>query len=272
MSPRVSPAAPPSRRIRQQVIDAPIDVLDWPRALDVIAGWAARRESRVVCICNAHSVVTASQDPVFRNIIESADMATADGMPVVWMLRRLGFAWQPRLDGPELMWRSCAQAARRGDRVFLYGNTPETLAALERRLREAFPSLVLVGAISPPFRELDPAEDERNVQQIARSGAQLVFVSLGCPRQERWMHAHRGRIDAVMVGVGAAFDFHAGTVRRAPPWMQASGLEWLHRLLAEPRRLWRRYLVTNSLYLAGAARQLLRRPWARAAAQDRPGG
>jgi N-acetylglucosaminyldiphosphoundecaprenol N-acetyl-beta-D-mannosaminyltransferase len=257
-------------RLRQLVLDAPIDVLGWRQALDTIASWASRRESRMVCICNAHSVVTASSDPGYRAVIEAADMATADGMPVVWMLRRLGFPTQPRLDGPDLMWRYCAEAARRGERIFLYGNTPATLAALEQRLRQAFPSLALVGSISPPFRELSAEEDERIVQRIERSGAQVVFVSLGCPKQERWMHAHLGRIHAVMVGVGAAFDFHAGTVRRAPRWMQASGLEWLHRLCAEPRRLWRRYLVTNSRYVAGAARQLLSRKTASGADATRP--
>jgi N-acetylglucosaminyldiphosphoundecaprenol N-acetyl-beta-D-mannosaminyltransferase len=256
---RIAPAMTRAQRVRQRVLDAPIDVLSWRQALDTIAGWASRRESRVVCICNAHSVVTASNDPGFRRVIESADMATADGMPVVWMLRRLGFATQPRIDGPELMWRYCEEAQHRGERIFLYGNTDATLATLRSRLAESFPRLHVVGALSPPFRELDAAEDEAIVTTIAASGAQVVFVSLGCPKQERWMEAHRGRIPAVMIGVGAAFDFHAGTVQRAPPWMQSRGLEWLHRLFAEPRRLWRRYLVTNSQYVWGAARQLATR-------------
>jgi N-acetylglucosaminyldiphosphoundecaprenol N-acetyl-beta-D-mannosaminyltransferase len=254
----VRPFATRVRRVRQHVLDAPIDVLSWRQALDTIAGWATRRESRVVCICNAHSVVTATNDPAFRQVVESADMATADGMSVVWMLRRLGFGTQPRIDGPELMWRYCAEAERRGERVFLYGNTDDTLVALRARLADAFPGLQVVGALAPPFRDLEADEDDAIVERIADSGAQVVFVSLGCPKQEHWMHAHRGRIPAVMIGVGAAFDFHSGAVNRAPGWMQSAGLEWLHRLFTEPRRLWRRYLVTNSQYVYGAARQLAR--------------
>jgi N-acetylglucosaminyldiphosphoundecaprenol N-acetyl-beta-D-mannosaminyltransferase len=246
-------------RVRQQVLDAPIDVLTWRQALDSIAGWAARRESRVVCICNAHSVVSASQDDDFRTVLEHADMATPDGMPVAWMLRRLGFASQDRIDGPELMWRYCAEAQVRGERIFLYGSTDDTLCRLTQRLAAAFPALQIAGAHSPPFRPLEPEEDAAVVRRINESGAQVVFVSLGCPKQEFWMHDHRHRVRAVMIGVGAAFDFHAGIVQRAPVWMQTSGLEWLHRLWTEPRRLWRRYLVSNTRYVVGAARQLIGR-------------
>jgi N-acetylglucosaminyldiphosphoundecaprenol N-acetyl-beta-D-mannosaminyltransferase len=251
-----------SGRVRQRVLDAPIDVITWRDALDTLAGWAARRESRVVCVCNAHSVVCASEDPEFRSVLHESDLTTPDGMPVAWMLRRLGYGSQQRIDGPGLMWRYCAEAQHRGDRIFLYGSTPDTLDRLQRRLADAFPGLTVAGAYSPPFRDLDDEEDAEVVRTINESGAQLVFVSLGCPKQEHWMRAHRGRIQAVMVGVGAAFDFHAGVVRRAPLWMQRSGFEWLHRLCSDPRRLWRRYLVSNTRYVAGATRQLVwgRRP------------
>lgn len=140
--------------------------------------------------------------------------------------------------------------------VYFYGSTEATLALLKRRLREAFPALRM-RMESPPFRALTAEEDSATVDRINSSGAGLVFVGLGCPKQERWMAEHRGRIHAVMIGVGAAFDFHAGTVRRAPAWMRDNGFEWLHRLLSEPRRLWKRYLVTNTLFIIGAARQLL---------------
>ena len=139
----------------------------------------------------------------------------------------------------------------------LFGSTDSTLASLQRILKQRWPALRIAGAHAPPFRSLNPDEDEAAVRQINASGAHSVWVSLGCPKQELWMAAHRGRINAVMVGVGAAFDFHAGTVSRAPAWMRSNGLEWLHRLASEPRRLWRRYLVTNTLFLLGAARQLL---------------
>ena len=155
------------------------------------------------------------------------------------------------------MWRYCQQAASTGTSVFLLGSTEATLHALEQRLKAAFPQLRIAGLLSPPFRALTPAEDADLVERVNASGAGVVFVSLGCPKQERWMAEHRGRIHAVMLGVGAAFDFHSGLVRRAPAWMRNAGLEWLHRLASEPGRLWKRYLSTNSAFIAGAIRQLL---------------
>lgn len=244
-----------SRRVTASVLGASIDVLKWDTALVRIAKWAAARESRYVCICNAHSVVTAGQDPEFGRIVEAADMATPDGAPVAGMLRRSGFDKQQRINGPDLMWRYCAQAARRGECIYLYGGTPETLELLQLRLKETFPGLLIGGAHSPPFRAATKEEDEADVARINSSGAGTVWVSLGCPKQEQWMAAHRGRIDAVMIGVGAAFDYHAGTIQRAPLWMQNAGLEWLHRLASEPKRLWRRYLVTNTLFVVGAIGQ-----------------
>ncbi|AUN95718.1 glycosyltransferase [Pseudazoarcus pumilus] len=238
------------------MIGSPIDVLDWDGALRQIHAWAIERESRYVCICNAHSVVTARQDANFGEIIRNADMATADGAPVAWLMRRLGHAGQQRINGPDLMWRYCEDAARRGESIFLYGASQATLDALVERLQTTFPGLGIAGAISPPYRALTPQEDAENVERINASGAGTVWVSLGCPKQEQWMAAHHGRIHAVMIGVGAAFDYHAGTLRRAPLWMQRNGLEWLYRLCSEPRRLWRRYLVTNTLFVMHAARQL----------------
>lgn len=244
-------------RVVRQVLGAAIDVLDWDAALRRVEAWADRREARYVCICNAHSAVTAARDAAFQAAVGGADMATPDGAPVAWMLRRLGFAGQQRISGPDLMWRLCERAAASGRTIYLLGSTEPTLAALQARLRAHWPALVIAGAMSPPFRPLSADEDRALVDTVNASGAHLVFVSLGCPKQERWMAEHRGRIAGVMLGVGAAFDFHAGTVRRAPAWMQRHGLEWLHRLASEPRRLWRRYLVTNTAFILGAARQLL---------------
>lgn len=248
-----------AERRRIPVLGQPLDAVTWDEALTRIGGWASQRESRYVCISNAHSVVTGSQDAAFARVLQGADLVTPDGAPVAWMLRRLGVPAQERINGPDLMWRYCAQAARRREAVFLYGGTPQTLDLLQQRLKAAFPGVVIAGAVSPPFRAATPDEIARDVQAINDSGAGTVWVSLGCPKQELWMAARRGQIRAVMIGVGAAFDYHAGTIKRAPPWMQRAGLEWLHRLLSEPRRLWRRYLVTNSLFIWGAARQLLRR-------------
>ncbi len=247
------------RRVTTPVLGVPIDVLGWDAALSRISTWAAARESRYVCICNSHSVVTAGQDAAFGRIIEAADMATPDGAPVARMLQILGSPAQQRINGPDLMWKYCEQAALRGESIYLYGGLSDTLALLQQRLKAAFPGLLIAGAYSPPFRLATAEEDEADVARINAAGAGTVWVSLGCPKQEQWMAAHRGRVNAVMVGVGAAFDYHAGTIKRAPKWMQNAGLEWLHRLCSEPRRLWKRYLVTNTLFIAGAASQLLRR-------------
>lgn len=244
-------------RTLEQILGATIDVLDWDEALERISAWANARESRIVCLCNVHSLVTARRDPAFGEVIREADLAAPDGMPVAWMLRRLGHIGQKRISGPDLMWRYCAGAAARGEKIFLFGAGDATLVALEKRLRAAFPGLIIAGAHSPPFRDLTNEEDREIIDRINASGANTVWVALGCPKQEQWMHAHRGHIRAVMLGVGAAFDYHAGTLRRAPRWMQFLGMEWLHRLACEPRRLWKRYLLTNTLFILGAARQLI---------------
>ena len=244
------------QRITAPVLGVPIDVIGWDGALARIGAWAAVNQSRYVCICNAHSVVTATQDPSFGHIVAMADMATPDGAPVARMLRYAGHRSQQRVNGPDLMWRYCALAARRGERIYLYGGTAATLDLLQQKLLAAFPGLVIAGARSPPFRVLTAEEEAADIARINASGAGTVWVSLGCPKQEIWMAARRGRINAVMIGVGAAFDYHAGTIRRAPLWMQHAGLEWLYRLAAEPQRLWRRYLVTNTLFILGAAQHL----------------
>jgi N-acetylglucosaminyldiphosphoundecaprenol N-acetyl-beta-D-mannosaminyltransferase len=246
----------PDRRTLN-VLGAPIDLMSWEAVLSGISAWAARHDSRYVCICNAHSVVTAGQDADFGRVIAEADLATPDGAPVAWMLRQLGFSSQERINGPDLMWKYCARAATREESIFLYGSSEQTLATLQTRLTQAFPGLRMAGAISPPFRALSAGELASHIAQINASGAGTVWVSLGCPKQEKWMAEQRGKINAVMIGVGAAFAYHAGTIKRAPPWMQRNGLEWLHRLVAEPGRLWKRYLVTNTLFVLGAIRQLV---------------
>ncbi|NMG72259.1 WecB/TagA/CpsF family glycosyltransferase [Parazoarcus communis] len=236
-----------------------IDAVTWTEALGRIRDWAKSRQSRYVCICNSHSVVTATQDPVFRAVVNDADLATPDGAPVAWMLRKLGFGAQERINGPDLMWRYMEEAASRDESIFLYGGAEHTLQKLREVLASRFPNLKIAGAYSPPFRPLSVEEDNAIVSMINDSGAGTVWVSLGCPKQEKWMQDHRGRIFGVMVGVGAAFDYHAGTIKRAPLWMQRNGLEWLHRLASEPRRLWRRYFVTNTLFVLGAVKQLVYR-------------
>jgi N-acetylglucosaminyldiphosphoundecaprenol N-acetyl-beta-D-mannosaminyltransferase len=238
-----------AQRTCAPILDSIIDAASWQEVIDTLLQWAKRKESRYVSICNVHSVVTAKQNPVFRRVVNEADMATPDGMPLVWVLRRIGFQRQERINGPDLMWRLCGQVAEKGLSIFLYGSTPETLERLTNNLKISFPQLAIAGVYSPPFRLLSDEDDRKMIDLINCSGAHIVFAGLGCPKQEFWMAAHRGKVRAVMIGVGAAFDYHAGTVTRAPLWMQHSGLEWLFRLMSEPKRLWKRYLVTNSLFL-----------------------
>ncbi len=246
-------------RQTKNVIGTPIDVVDWATALDRIDLWGRGRESRYICICNAHSLVTATREPDFADALGAADMATPDGAPVAWMLRYLGARGQQRINGPDLMMRYCQRAEKTGTAIYLFGSTNATLMQLRQTLALRFPRLQVAGSQSPSFGGITVREAQTQVDLINRSGARVVFVSLGCPKQELWMAANKCKVQAVMIGVGAAFDFHAGTLQRAPAWMRNTGLEWLHRLHSEPRRLWRRYLVTNTLFVMRAVPQLFRR-------------
>ena len=248
---------PHGARRTLSVLGAPIDVITATDAIKRVSEWANTRESCYVCICNAHSVVMTRQDPAFFDAVAKADLATPDGAPVAWMLNRLGATDQERVSGPDLMLDYCAHASQWGESIYLFGSTEATLEALQSSLLQRWPELRIAGAESPPFRPMTADEDAATVQRINASGAGTVWVSLGCPKQELWMAEHRGHIRAVMLGVGAAFDFHAGTLPRAPEWMRNNGLEWLYRLVSEPRRLWKRYLLTNVAFILGAARQLI---------------
>lgn len=235
-----------------------IDALEWERAIDTISGWAERRESRFVTVCNVHSVVTAKNNRALQDAINSSDMATPDGMPIAWLIERRTKRRQERISGMEITLALCAAAEARGIVVSFYGSQSETLSLLESSLHRRFPSLKIGEMISPPYRSQSAAELAADTRALNDSGAGIVFIGLGCPKQEIWMHQNRG-IEGVQIGIGAAFDFIAGTVNRPPVWMQLIGLEWLGRLLSEPRRLWRRYLVTNSVFLAWLAQQAISR-------------
>jgi N-acetylglucosaminyldiphosphoundecaprenol N-acetyl-beta-D-mannosaminyltransferase len=244
---------------RHPVVGSLVNEVTSQQALQRIQYWASAHESRYVCACNVHMAITARGDGGFRDAILRADLVLPDGAPIAWMLRRQGVVDQPRVSGPDLMLDYMALAAQTGESVFLVGGTPKMLAALQRRLLAWWPGLRIAGAVSPPFRPQTAEEDEALVAQINASGASTVWVGLGCPKQEQWMSAHRGRVHAVMVGVGAAFAFHSGFKQRAPRWMQDHGMEWLHRLINEPGRLWRRYLSTNLRFLVAAVVQLVAR-------------
>jgi len=262
---RASAAAEGRRTV---AVGIPIDHIDRNTARQRVLAWAEAHESRYVCFVNVHSSVHAARDERHRLALLAADLAAPDGAPVAWTVGAKARAKQQRVDGPGTMWQLCVEAAAQGIKVGLYGSSPTTLAALEQTLHAALPQLQLDYVHSPPFRELSPAEDDVVCAEIAAAGVGLLFVGLGCPRQERWMAAHRGRIPAVMLGVGAAFDFHAGTVARAPAWMRERGLEWLFRMGTHPQRLGPRYVHTNTLFLAKTAREATRSLVPRSAASS----
>lgn len=235
-----------------------VDNTSYAHATRQILAWARSALSRYVCVANVHVIMESHDDPQFRRLVNEADLVTPDGMPLVWALKSMGLKQAGRVYGPDLTLHLCKAAADAGVPVGLYGGTPGSLADFAEILQRLFPTLQIGCAIAPPFRPLTPEEDAAYTQQIIESGVRILLVGIGCPKQERWMAAHKGRIPAVMVGVGAAFDFHAGRVRQAPRWMQRAGLEWAFRLAMEPRRLWKRYAKHNPRFLLFFGAQLLR--------------
>lgn len=244
-------------RISRWVLGMRVDHTSYADATRRCLAWAKAGESRYVCVSTVHMVMESYDAPAFRQVVNGADLVTPDGMPLVWALRLLGVKGATRTYGPALTPALLAEAAREGIRVGFYGGTEESLAQLLRVVHERYPGIQVSFAYSPPFRPLTPDEDEWVTQGLNRSGTQILFVGIGCPKQERWMAAHRGRVQAVMLGVGAAFDFLIGAKPQAPPLMQSLGLEWLFRLITEPRRLWRRYLKHNPRFLLFFLMQLL---------------
>lgn len=239
------------------VLGAPVEPVDLKGALARVLDWVREGSSRYVCLATVYSVMLARQCESYSKALKGADMVVADGMPLVWCLRSLGMNGVSRVAGPDLVPQLLEAAERQGIPVGFYGSRPEVIAALLENVRARYPRLQVAYAWSPPFRPLRAEEDARITEEIRGSGARLLFVGLGTPKQDLWMAAHRGAIPAVMVGVGQVFDLLAGKQRRAPRWMRALGLEWLFRLLCEPGRLWRRYLLYNPRFVWLFARQWL---------------
>jgi len=228
-----------------------VTACDYEEIVDVVSRSAKERLAAVVSLHAVHAIVESIRDPELLANVNDFDAVLPDGQPVRWALNHLyGAGLRERVYGPELMLRLCARAADDAIPIYLYGSVPDVIELLRQKLQARFPSLQIVGAESPPFRALTPEEDEGVVRRINESGAGILFIGLGCPKQDHFAADHVGRIHAVQVCVGAAFDFHAGTKPMAPAWMQRRGLEWLYRLSREPGRLWRRYLQTNSIFLA----------------------
>lgn len=223
-----------------------------------VLAWAAASESRYICVSNVHVTMESYDSSAYRAIVNAADLVTPDGVPLVWALKLLGVAAPTRVYGPTLTLHILERASAAGVAVAFYGGTPEVLARLGEACQGRFPALQIAYAHAPPFRPSTTEEDEAVVCEINRSGARIVFVGLGCPKQEIWMASHKGRVNAVMLGVGAAFDFLAGAKPQAPAWLQRAGLEWVFRLMTEPRRLWRRYAYHNPRFIALLAGQCLK--------------
>jgi len=243
------------------VLGIPLALTDYEHTMDWLDAMVASRQQGYVTAAAVHLVMVAQEDPETREAVLGADLAVPDGQPLVWALRALGHAHSSRVYGPELMARYCERSAFTGTRMYLYGGRNQgALVQLALNLRRRFPGLQIVGGYSPPYRELEASETDWVASEINRSGADVVWVGTGQPKQEKWMAAMRDRVHApLLVGVGAAFDFHAGLVPQAPQWMQSVGLEWSFRLAHEPRRLWRRYARYNPRFVAGFLGQYLGR-------------
>lgn len=247
-----------------RVIGLPVSVGSLPTMTREIVRLARRAVGAHVCVANVHMLVEARRDPALRQVLTGAAIVASDGMPLVWRLRRNGSPHAQQVRGPELMIRVCEAAAAEGLPVYFYGGDQELMTDLRVALKDRVPALQIAGMEAAPMLPRRPEVDQALVERIRDSGARVVFVGLGCPKQEFWMAAYRPHLPAVLLGVGQAFGIAAGQVPEAPEWMRRSGLEWLFRVASEPRRLWRRYLVTNSLFMAfilgEAAGRLVRRP------------
>ena len=239
------------------VVGMKVNATSYAHTVDTVLEWASAGQSCYVCISNVHMTMECHHSQSFKQIVNEADLVTPDGMPLVWMMRWLGVREQQRVRGPSLLPLLCEAAALHHLKVGFYGSTDSVLQQLVERLRCDFPRLEVAFSYSPPFRELSVIEDDDIVNNINSSGAQILFVGLGCPKQEIWMAQHRGLIMMPMLGVGAAFDICSGIKSESPLWLQKMGLEWLYRFILEPRRLWRRYLIYNPLFMWLAFIQLI---------------
>lgn len=240
-----------------EVLGVPLALVDYGRAMDWIDATVTARRRGYICVAAVHTVMLCREDPELARAVRGSSFTVPDGQPLVWALRALGHPLPSRVYGPDLMARHCERSALNGTGVFLYGGRDDdALEQLERSLRARYAGLRIAGSHSPPHHELSPQETDAVAEQINRSQADVVWVGIGVPKQEKWMAAMRERLEApVLIGVGAAFDFHAGLVSQAPPRLQRLGLEWAYRVAREPRRLWKRYLKYNPLFVAGFARQ-----------------
>jgi N-acetylglucosaminyldiphosphoundecaprenol N-acetyl-beta-D-mannosaminyltransferase len=247
----------PEEIARTNILGVGVSAVNLPMAMQAIEHWIEARTPHYVCVAGVHNIMASQHDPALRQIHNRAGLVTPDGMPLVWLSKLTGHRHVDRVYGPDLMAMLCKKSVKKGYRHFLYGSSEEVLNQLSANLSRQAPGLHIAGIYSPPYRPLTPEEDQAIVKRINDCAPDIVWVGLGTPKQDHWMADHVGRLSApVLVGVGAAFDFHAGAKRQAPYWMQRSGLEWVFRLAIEPRRLWRRYIYNNPRFVLEVFLQL----------------
>jgi len=241
----------------QDIIGIPVCDLSFEEQIDTIVNWAKNHQSKMVCVANVHMLIEARRNSDFANVLRHAALVTPDGIPLVWMLKLMGAKQAQRVAGMDILLATCERAAQAQISIFLLGSTPDILARIHQRLTTEFPRLKIAGINSPAFGSIDPTADTNTIQIINTSGAGIVFVALGCPKQELWMAKHQDKIQAVTIGVGAVFPVYAGTLKHAPKFIRSAGFEWLFRLIQEPRRLWKRYASTIPIFIWLALKQIM---------------
>lgn len=246
-------------RRRFRVVSLDVDQVTHEGAVDSVVALAESGNGSYVCFGTVHMAMESHGSPEFAARVNAADLIVPDGMPMVWMQKLQKAIGGERVRANDLMMMLIAKAEERGLRIGFYGGRQDVVEAMCDRARREHPNIKIAYAYSPPYRPLTTEEDLEITANIDASGTQILFMGLGCPKQENWMAEHRDRLRCVMLGVGASFDFYAGNVKEAPPWLGRLGLEWLYRLWQEPKRLWRRYLILNPRFMRLAVRQLLRR-------------
>ena len=244
---------------KKNIISFGVSTGPYSKFVNEIIDRGLRHESASICVANVHMCIEAWRDQTFAEVVNNSEIVTPDGMPLAKALQLLYGISQDRVAGMDLMPDLMEAAGVRGASIFLYGSTPEVLKRISVKIANNYPNLKMAGMISPPFRPLSTEEEQADIETINKSGANLILIALGCPKQERWMAQHKGKIKAVMIGVGGAFPVFAGLQKRAPQWMCDTSLEWLYRLIQEPRRLFKRYFITNSLFILLLAREFLKK-------------
>lgn len=239
------------------ILGMKVNATSFKEVVNKVIEWSKNAQSKYICVATVHMIMESYDSKEFQKIVNSADFVTPDGMPLVWVLRILGSKNQERVYGPKLTPLLCEEAAKAGIPVGFYGSSPECLKDLTINLQKRFPDLKINYSFPPPFRSLTNEENEKIIKDINNSGVKILFIGLGCPKQEKWMAEHKGKINAVMVGVGAAFDFISGNKKQAPEWMQNIGMEWFFRLITEPKRLFWRYFYNNPRFIFLTILQLL---------------